>query len=84
MCLDLLLAISRLLAKVQELLTLLNGSIQLSLSLVNHADLLVALGLDVAILGVFGHCQTLLEELERHVKLLLVQVLVCNHLVDAN
>jgi len=84
MSLDLLFTITRLFADVEELLTVLNGAIELSLRLINHTDLLVALGLDVAVLGALGHIQALLEELQGHVKFVMLQVLVCNHLVHSN
>ena len=80
--LNLFLFISCLLAQIKELFAILDGTIQFTLSLVDHTDLLVALGLDVLVLSSLGHQKTLLEELERHVKLKLLQILVGDQLVD--
>ena len=82
--LDLFLAVSRLLAKVEELLAVLDGAIQLALRLVNHTNLLVALGLDVLVLGALGNHQALLEELERHVELAHLQILVRDQLIHSH
>lgn len=81
--LNLLLFISCLLAKFEELLTVLNCTIQLTLCLVNHTNLLVALSLNVLVLGTLGHIETLLKELKGHVKVVHLQILVSNQLVDA-
>ena len=66
--LDLLLLVSSLLAKFEELLSVLNCAIQLTLCLVNHTNLLVALSLNVLVLGTLRHIETLLEELKGHVE----------------
>ena len=82
--LDLLWTLLRLLGQLQELLTVLDGAVQLALRLINHTDALVALSLDIAVLGTLGHCQTLFEELERHIELVVLQVLIGDHLIDAD
>lgn len=50
--LDLLFNIVCLLAQLQELLPMLNSSIKLTLSLINHTDLLIALSLTDSVLSV--------------------------------
>jgi len=67
--LDLFLAVTSLLAQLQELFSVFDGAIQLTLSLVNHTNLLVALSFDLLVLELLADIETLLEELERHVKL---------------
>ena len=84
MGLNLLPAIASLLAQVEELLTLLNSALQLTLRFIDHADLLIALSFDIAVLSLLSHLQALLKELERHVELVAFEVLVSDHLVDAN
>ena len=79
--LDLLLLVSSLLAKFEELLSVLNCAIQLTLCLVNHTNLLVALSLNVLVLGTLRHIETLLEELKGHVEVVHLQVFVGNQLV---
>ena len=82
--LDLLCTISGVLAEVEEALPLVNSSVELALRLVDHADLLVALGFNVTVLGLLSHAETLFEELQRHIKFVALEILVCNHLVDAD
>ena len=82
--LNLLLAVSSLFAQIQELLSVLNGTVQFALRFVDHANLLVALSLDVFVLGALGHDQALLKELERHVKLTHLQILIRDQLIHAH
>ena len=84
MRLNLFLAVSRLFAQVQELLSVLNSAVQLTLRFVDHADLLVAFCLDVLVLCALGNYQALLEELERHVELAHLEILVCDQLIHAH
>lgn len=53
--LNLLLAVAGLFAQFQELLSVLDRPVQLALRFVNHADLLVALSLDILVLCTLGH-----------------------------
>ena len=82
--LDLLCTIASVLAEVEEELPLLNSSVELTLRLVDHADLLVALGFDITVLGLLSHAETLFEELQRHVKFVALEIFVCNHLIDSH
>lgn len=84
MRLDLLCPITGVLAEVEEELPLLNSPVELALRLVDHADLLVALGFNVAVLGLLSHAETLFEELQRHIKFVALEILVRDHLVDAD
>ena len=84
MRLNLFLAVSRLLAQVQELLSMLDSAVQLTLRFVDHTDLLVAFCLDVLVLRALGNYQALLEELERHVELAHLEILVCDQLIHAH
>ena len=82
--LDLLRTIASFLAEVKEEFTLLNGSVKLTLSLVDHADLLIALSFDVTVLSLLGHCEALLEELERHIEFTVLEILIRDHLVNTH
>jgi len=82
--LDLLFDVVCLLAQLKKLLAVLHSPIQLTLGLVDHADLLVALSLNDLILGSLSHMQALLKELEGHVEFVVVQVLVSDGLVYAH
>jgi len=62
--LDLLLNVVCLFAQLKELLSVLHGVLKLTLSLVDHTDLLVTVSLNDFILGGLGDVQTLLKELE--------------------
>ena len=73
-----------LLAELQKLLTVLNCAFKLTLSLIDHTDLLVALCFDVLILGLLCDLQALLKELKRHVKVVVLQVLIGNQLVHSH
>jgi len=84
MSFDLLTAITSLLAQVKEHLALLDSTFELALRLVNHTDLLIALSFNVSILSFTSHLQALLEELERHVELAALQILISDHLVDTD
>jgi len=61
---------------------MLYSPVQFTLSLVNHTDLLVAFCLYVLVLGTLSDSQAFLKELERHIKLMLLEVLVCNELIN--
>lgn len=82
--LNLLLNVVGLLAELKELLSVLDRFVQLALSLVDHSDLLVALSLDNPVVGILGHVQTLVEELQRKFEFVLVKVLVGDELVDTD
>ena len=82
--LDLLFLVTSLFAKLQKLFTHVYSAVELTLSLVNHTDLLVALSLNVPILGRLGHSKTLLKELEGHVELVVLQVLIRDQLVNTD
>ena len=82
--LNLLLNNACLLAEIKESLSVLNGAIKFSLSLVNHTDLLVALSFGDPVLSIRGHVQALFVELERHVIFVHVEIFFGNLLVDAN
>lgn len=62
--LDLLLNVVCLFAQLKELLSVLHGVLKLTLSFVDHTDLLVTVSLNDFILGGLGDVQTLLKELE--------------------
>ena len=64
MSFNLLLLIACLFAQLKELLAHVNGAVKLTLCLMDHTDLLVALCLDVAVLSSLGDIETLFEELE--------------------
>lgn len=82
--LNLLLTVARLFAEVEEEFAVFNGAVHLALSIVNHTNLLVALGLDDLVLRALSHLKALLEELERQLELLHLQVLVGNQLVHTH
>jgi len=84
MSLDLLFDVVCLLAQLKKLLAVLHSPIQLTLGLVDHTNLLVALSFNDLILGALSHMQALLKELKGHIELVMVQVLVSNGLVDAH
>ena len=82
--LNLFLAVSRLLAQVQELLSVLNSAVQFTLRFVDHANLLVALCLNVLVLRALSNYQALFEKLERHVELAHLEILVRDQLIHAH
>ena len=82
--LNLFLSIVCLLAEFEEPLTMLNGPIQFSLRLINHADLLVTLSLNLLVFEPLCHCQTFFEKLERHVEVVHFEEFVRNKLVHAD
>ena len=84
MRLNLFLAVSRLFAQVQELLSVLDGAVQFPLRFVDHADLLIALSLNVFVLRTLCNYQALLEELERHVKFAHLEILIRDQLIHSH
>jgi len=70
--LDLLLNVVCLFAQLKELLSVLHSVLKLTLSLIDHTDLLVTVSLNDFILGGLGDMQTLLKELEGHFKLVML------------
>ena len=83
MRINLLFTFSIFLALVEEHLTIFNSAVELSLCIVNHTDLLVALCLDVFILILLCNVERLLVELERHFKLVVLKVLIGNLDIDS-
>ena len=84
MRLNLFLAVSRLFAQVQELLSVLDSAVQFTLRFVDHTDLLVALCLNILVLRALGNYQALFEELERHVELAHLEILVRDQLIHSH
>lgn len=81
---DLLLTITSLITELKELFTILDGSIQLALGLVNHTNLLVTISLAVLVLGSLGHVKAFLEELEGHIELVFLQVIDSDMFVNSD
>ena len=84
MRLNLLLTVASFFAQLQELLSVLDSSIELTLRFIDHADLLVALSLNILVLGTLRHDQAFLKELERHVELAHLEILISDQLIDAH
>ena len=82
--LNLFLAVSRLFAQVQELLSVLDSAVQFTLRFVDHTDLLVALCLNILVLRALGNYQALFEELERHVELAHLEILIRDQLIHSH
>lgn len=61
---NLFFAIASLLAKFQELLSMLHSSVQFTLRLINHSNLLITLCFNVLVLSTLSNGQALLKELE--------------------
>ena len=78
---NLCLTIASLFCKFEEAFTVLNSLIKLTLSLINHTDLLEALSLHVLILDLLRSIEALLIELERHIEFVVLKVLLCNRLI---
>jgi len=81
---NLLLTITSLITELKELFTIFDGSIQLALGLVNHTNLLVTISLNVLVLGSLGHIKAFLEELERHIELVFLQVIDSDMFVNSD
>ena len=64
--------------------TILDSSIQLTLSFIDHADLLVAFCLHVLILCSLSYVKTLFEELQGHIEIVHLQLLVSNELINSH
>ena len=79
---NLFFAIASLLAKFQELLPMLHSSVQFTLRLINHSNLLITLCLNVLVLSTLSNGQAFLEELEWHIKLILLKVFIRNELIN--
>ena len=62
--LDLLCLVVGFFAELQELFAHVHSTVELTLCLVNHTDLLVTLSLDIAVLGCFGDVEAFFEKLE--------------------
>ena len=81
MSFNLCLTIASLFRKFEEAFTVLDSLIKLTLSLINHTDLLEALSLHVLILDLLRSIEALLIELERHIEFVVLKVLLCNRLI---
>ena len=69
---NLCLTIASLFCKFEEAFTVLDSLIKLTLSLVDHTNLLEALSLHILVLDLLSSIEALLVELERHIKLIVL------------
>ena len=81
---NLLFPVTRLLAELEERLAVLHCPVKLTLCLIDHTDLLVALSFNVPVLGPLSDTEALFEELERHIELVQLEILNGNQLVHSH